>query len=335
MMLVACQTPTHTSTPPVEIVPTASEEREATFTITPSKTPSPSPVPPPLVILWSGENADQAITSDAEEILQTFVLDHGLRLEIREKLTIDELVDDVVVVVAVPPAVGLAEFLSSRPEISFIALDVPDLERADNLFVIGSDSTHPDYQGFLAGYIAAIITEDWRVGVISISDTFAGQAARQAFIYGGKYFCGLCLQNYPPYHNYPVYVEIPSSSSKEEWYAAGDFLLTMDVETIYVVPGAGDETLLEYLAQQGINLIGGISPTEKLSPNWVATISPDLSYGLREMLPYVLEGNVPEDLSLPILIINENPALLSPGRKSNALVVLADLEEGLIYTGVD
>jgi hypothetical protein len=103
--------------------------------------------------------------------------------------------------------------------------------------------------------------------VISVSDTAEGIAARTGFINGVVYFCGTCRQIYPPFFDsqnqliqYPLFVELPSGAAENEWEAAADSLLSRSVDTIYVAPGAGGESLLSYLAQAGVKLVGGSPP---------------------------------------------------------------------------
>jgi hypothetical protein len=115
--------------------------------------------------------------------------------------------DGLQLIVALPPDPGLAALIAAAPETQFLAVNIPGLEPAPNLSQIQAQGVRPDQSAFLAGYLAAAITQDWRAGVISL----AGDAtARLGFTNGVYYFCGLCRPAYPPFPNpgYPLSVEL-------------------------------------------------------------------------------------------------------------------------------
>ena len=120
---------------------------------------------------------------------------------------------------------------------------------------------HPDQQGFIAGVIAAMLSNDWRVGVISLSDTVEGHAARTGFLNGVVYFCGLCRPAHPPFYEYPLVYELPSTATSAEWQEAANYMVDHDVLAVYVFPQAGDESMLSILAAGKINIISSGEPS--------------------------------------------------------------------------
>jgi len=189
--------------------------------------------------------------------------------------------------------------------------------------------------GFLAGFIAAVVTPEWRVGVISTSNNPAGIAARNGFLNGVIYFCGLCRQTYPPYEDYPLYVELPAGSSPAEWQATADTLRDRLVKTVYVAPGAGDQALLTYIAEADINIIGSSQPPEAIRDHWVASIQPDYLQALQQVWPELVNGTGAAELPTTIEIDAVNASLFSPGRQMLVDEFLNDLQNGYIDTGVD
>ena len=259
----------------------------------------------------------------------------GWRVQVRPSLTQADLGEQVRVVVSLPPDPGLANLAAAAPGTRFVAVGMPDVQPAKNLFVVGAQGDRPDRQGFLAGDIAASITPDWRIGVINREDTGAGKAARQGFFNGATYYCGLCRSTYPPFYEYPLYAELPAQASQAEQQAAADYMIDHAAKTVYVYPGAGDEALLEYLAQNGVNLIGGVTPPQAAQSQWVASIQPDLLKAVRDLWPRLLKGEPGASVDVPLAITNANPALFSPGRQRLAQTTLDDLLAGFIDTGVD
>jgi hypothetical protein len=158
-------------------------------------------------------------------------------------------------------------------------------------------------------------------------------AARQGFVNGAIYFCGLCRPAYPPFYEYPVYVELPTGSTPSEWQAAADFLLERYVRTAYIYPEAGDESLRRYLAEKGVRLIGSEAPLDGLEGSWVASLRPNLLPAVFESVPALLNGENSLDLPAPLQISDINPDLFSTGRQRLAEEILSDLLAGYIGTG--
>jgi len=329
-LLVACnQAPaTPTATPDLIILPTDTPEVLPTTTAT--YTPAPS-----LAVLLAGPGADMDQAGVLQTLLNDTITASGLHWQVRQQLTPADLTPAVRLVVALPPDPGLAALAAAAPETQFLAVGTPGLEPAANLSMVGALGPRPDQQGFIAGYIAAMLTPDWRVGAITISDSAEGRAARSGFLNGAVFFCGLCNQSYPPFYNYPRYVELPASASSAEWQAAANHMIDYYVETVYVAPGAGDPMMLSTLAAAGINLIGSGVPSEAIQPNWVLSFASDPLGLVQQVLPDILAGQGGLNLPLPLELTQINPQLLTPGKQALAEQVLANLLAGYIDTGVD
>ena len=103
---------------------------------------------------------------------------------------------------------------------------------------------------------------------------------------------------------------------------------------MYVVPGAGNDDLLIYLGEAGINLIGEGTPPNAVEEHWIASIQADFLQGLRQIWPLLLEGKGGETLPLPLALSNINATLFSPGRQRLTAEMMQDLSSGMIDTGV-
>jgi hypothetical protein len=240
-------------------------------------------------------------------------------------------------VVVVPPDPGLAELVAAAPDTQFLALGIPGLEAAPNLTIIGGEAGRPDQQGFIAGVIAAMLSADWRVGVISLSDTVEGRAARTGFLNGVIYFCGLCRPAHPPFYEYPLYIELPSTATSVEWQEAANYMVDHNALTVYVYPQAGDEAMLSILAAGKINIISGGEPPQAALSSWVVSLTTDPMSLIQSKVKGLLDGSVSNGQSLvvPIQLTHINPLLLSPGKQRLAEQILSDLQAGFIDTSVD
>jgi hypothetical protein len=259
----------------------------------------------------------------------------GLRWQVRQRLEPEDLNQALRLVVVLPPDPGVANLAAAAPGTRFLAVDIPGLQPSANLSMISAQGGQWDQQGFIAGVMAAMLTPEWRVGVLSVGDTVEGRSARSGFLNGVVYYCGLCRPAYPPFYSYPLYIELPAEASSAEWQAAADYLIDRQVEMVYVYPDAGDDGTLRYLAQAGIKLISSRLPPDDLRPSWVASLGSDLLAAVLEILPQLLEGNAEAIYPLPLEILQVNSDLFSPGRQRLANEILGDLLAGYIDPGVD
>ncbi len=302
----------------------------------PQPTPTPTPVQP-LAILLAPPEADASLVADLQNLLSDLSSQAGLRFQVQPGLTVSEFEDETKIVVAVPPAAGIAELASAAPETQFLAVKLPEVEGGPNISVIRSRD-RPDWRGFSAGYLAAAITPDWRVGVISESDTPAGNAARWGFANGVIYFCGLCRSVYPPYPDtgYPLAVQLPPNAAQADWQSAVNYFKVWQIGTVYVAPEVAEMGLLNELTQAGINIIGVGQAPPAIKSHWVASLgSENPLEAVREIWSSLLEGRGNQAVELRLTIENANPDLLSPGRQGLVEKMIADLMAGYIDTGVD
>ncbi len=308
------------------------DQTAAPVEVSPTNMPVATEIPtatalPPIVVLLASPEADQSIVETLQAELSQSIPGVGFRFQVRPSLSTEAIVaENIHWVIALPPTSGLTDLVLSSPGTRFLAVGVKELQPAPNLSMIGSDRERFDQQGFMAGYIAAMLTPDWRVGVISIADSDAGQIARKSFITGVKYFCGFCSPTYPPFYEYPLYVQLNSGASTDEWQAAADFLIQRGVTTMYVVPGVGDATLLRYLQGSGIAMIGGVTPPVDVRESWIATLGFPPLEAFYSFWPEFVNGSDGQTISVPLSISDINSTLLSPGKQRLIEEVFAEVQ---------
>jgi len=309
---------------------------EATFT--PAFSPTPSA---PLVILVMPAD----LPADEYDRNQTLVYDlareNGMRFQVRNSLTVDELAfegEALKIVVALSPDPGLASLAAAAPGVQFLAIGIPDLPTAPNLSSVGAGGLPVDQQAFLAGYIAAMLAPEWRVGILSQKDTPGGEAARYAFENGYHYFCGTCLSPdfVQPYYAglYPIIVRIPTDAPENEYTAYADLLLDNFVKAAFVYPEIATPDLLAYMAQYGVLLVGQELPSEDLRGSWIASIRPDLNSAILSIFPELVAGRGGQIFPTPLFLDDVNPELLTDGKLPLVQSVLDGLQNGTIGTGV-
>ncbi len=306
-----------------------------------SPTPEASPTPlQPSLLLVAPIEGDPALKASIQAVLQELASTADLSLLTLESFRPGSIETDIKGLVILPPDPGATSLAQAFPKTPVLAIDLPGLQPGANLSVLPVGDGRPDIQGFLAGYIAAVVTPDWRVGVISQGDVPQGKSSSLGFKNGVIFFCGLCSPSSPPYLTYPVEISLPSQAGEAEIQTAVTSLVNSGVKTVYVAPLVKNEALLEALAQAGLFIIGSQPPPPGLENNWIASVQVDLAEALRMVGADWLAGIdtsmlTDDQATLPVGFFHANADLFSPGRQGLVADLQAELLNGYIDTGVD
>ena len=335
LFLAACSSNQVGSTP-TEFAITS--DLGATQTLSPTVTATIAPtetIEPAHMLLVAPDEASLPQRAELEATLKELATTAGLGFEVSPVLTPANLTPGLKLVVVLPPDPGLAGLTEAAPDTQFLAIGVPGLTPGANLSLISPGGFPADEMGFLAGYLSAVVTPEWRVGMVGVSDTEPGVQTRQGFLNGVEFFCGLCQQTYTPFYTYPMYVELPAAANPTEWQAAADVLVDKAVRTAFIAPGAGDEALLAYLAGAGVQLIGTSSPPPDAQDQWIASITPDIISPLIAIWPELLAGNGGLSRPASLTIGDINPELFSSGRQRLVEKMVESIASGVIDTGIN
>lgn len=306
---------------------------------TPTHTAMPSPTATqatPQVILLAPPGHDEAMVEHLGDLLAGLAESEGLRFQTVSSLNPAELHEGIKLVVALPPDPGISELAVASPETQFLVINNPDLKAGVNISTVNATGNNPDQIGFAAGYLAAVITTDWRVGVLSEQDTPEGNEAQQGYTNGVIFFCGLCRPVYPPFPipGYPLSAQLTDTSSETEWQTAIGNLQIWNVGTVFVDPEIANEDLYQALADAGMNIIGTGEPPPGLKDHWVASIGAgDPIETVGSLWSDLIQGEGGVQVDLPITLQNVNPDLLSSGREALVEEMLGELSQGYIDTG--
>jgi hypothetical protein len=203
--------------------------------------------------------------------------------------------------------------------------------------IIGPEGIREDKVAFMSGYVAALVTPNWRIAQISLESSGEGRAASTAFVNGGKFFCGLCRPSYPPFESYPKSLAI-DSPSQEAVSSAVEQLGSQGITTI-ALPSQLSEALSVDVAANlqtaSFLWVGPIKPAGAPSESWIASIQPDPGSVIREVITQLNEGQDDIRRAMPLRIFDIQPDILSEGKLRLVEAILEDLEQGIIDTGVD
>ncbi|MBT3337245.1 MAG: hypothetical protein HN855_09040 [Anaerolineae bacterium] len=314
------------------VEPTAIPTLESTATPLPEPTLTPTPEIP-LALLVVPVDMDQ----ETSDLYQTLVYDlaqsAGMRFQVRNTLTAEDLEPSLRVVIALPPDPGIMMLAPAAPQAQFLTVNIPDMVAGGNVSVL-ANTDRPDIAAFLSGYIGAMITEDYHTGLMVPKDDPVGQVMLAAFRKGQEYYCGLCQPWAGPFNDYPLFVEIPADAPLGEYNAYADYLINNTVETMYVSPQLATPELLTYLSSNGILVVSDLSPQKKTG-NWVATIQPDVIHAIEFTWPQLLAGAGGQNIISPLILVDVSSEHLPPGKEQEARDILAQLQAGYILTGVN
>ncbi len=213
--------------------------------------------------------------------------------------------------------------------VQFLAVNIPNLTAGGNLSVLAPDS-QVDLPAFLAGYIAAMITEEYHIGMIIPQGDVDATRAFNAFSNGMTYYCGLCHKFFVTPFGYPQYVEIPADEDPSRYGGYANVLINdRDVDTLYIYPSLAKDDFLSYVGTTGALLIGTSMPVPRPG-GWVATIAPDTIKAIQLAWPNLTAGKGGLNVQSPLGLADVDSTLLSPGRERLAKETLEALIAGRI-----
>jgi hypothetical protein len=190
----------------------------------------------------------------------------------------------------------------------------------------------------MAGYIGAMITDDYRIGMLLPKDDPDAQKALQAFKDGMIYFCGTCRPfHFPAFciaenllYCYPQIYPIPADETPDRYGGYANYLINdRKVNTMYVYPSLAKDDFLTYLGTLGVQQIGVSMPVSRPA-SWVATIQPDVIKAIQQAWAQLTAGQGGLNVQSPLGLSDVDQALLPPGQQQNAQQILDALVAGQI-----
>jgi hypothetical protein len=298
-------------------------------TETPTQVPLPvvTDTPPPalpLVLLFAPPESDPAIAAAAAELAAGFAASNGMQFEQRSVLDTTQLPANLSKLIVLAPDPGAAALAAAAPQASVIAVGFDPGAETSNMQTLQGAGSGSDEIAFIAGYVAALTADDWRMGMLHTGESL-GQV--DDFLAGAEYYCGSCAPVAPPYNDYP---QAAAATDEQNWQPAADQLIFQSVRVVYLAPELEVSGAAQYLVSYGILIIGSGPPPADVAANWLASVGGvDAATALREQLPLALAG---QPLTAPssLAISNANPSYLSEARLAHVQTIINDLLGGFI-----
>jgi len=292
------------------------EETKASAPTAVETVPSPSPTPSPelpVAVLVFGESADPWTVERLQVVLEELTAESSLGLVVQEGFSGESLAPNVRVLVGLNvdfDPVGLA---GANPGVSFVFVDQAGLAPIGNLSVIGDPTLTQQRQSFMAGYLAALISSDYKVAGLIPADQPLTAIMTDAFVIGAEFFCGVCNPLYPPFQNFPQWELLPVEYAADGFQPVVDTLVVNGVEVLYVQGQLASPEMLTYLSNNNLKVVGDESP-DMLRNNWVGTVRTDPGPALIELWPGLLEGAAGVQVPFAIILTDTGAGLVSEGR---------------------
>ena len=321
VLLGACGSPTPETPPPPTAVPT----------ITPLPTVTMMPTPStPLAILLLPADMDKTASDLYQKTVYDLAQQSGFRFQVRNTLSPTDLADPTLkVVIVLPPDPGVASLAPTAPGVQFLAVNIPNLTAGGNLSVLAGDS-QVELPAFLAGYVGAMISDEYHIGMIIPKDNGDAQRAFNAFSNGMTYYCGLCRTFYLTEIGYPTYIEVPADEDPTRYGGYANVLINdRKVYALYIYPSLADADFLSYIGTQGVMLFGTSMPDPRPG-GWVMTIRPDTIKAIQTAWPNLISGQGGQNVQSPLGIADADPTILTPGKLRLAQETLDSLLAGRI-----
>jgi hypothetical protein len=319
--LSACKGSAAETPKPPTAIPTNTPPPTATMIPTPST---------PLAILVLPADMDKAASDLYQKTVYDLTQQSGFRFQIRNVLAPADLADPTLkVVIILPPDPGVASLVSTAPGVQFLAVNIPDLTAGGNLSVLAGDS-QVELPAFLAGYVAAMVSDEYHIGMIIPKDNADAQRAFNAFSNGMTYYCGLCRTFYLTEIGYPTYIEVPADEDPKRYGGYANVLINdRKVYALYIYPSLANADFLSYIGTQGVMMIGTSMPDPRPG-GWVMTVRPDTIKAIQSAWPNLIAGQGGINVQSPLGIADVDSTILTPGKLRLAQDTLNGLLAGRI-----
>lgn len=298
----------------------------------PTARPTPST---PLAVLIVPKDMDKVLSDAYQSTVYNLAQGSNLRFQVRNAFTTGDLDPSLKIVVALPPDPGIAALAAAAPKVQFLAINIPGITAGNNVSTLATNS-RVDVSAFVAGYTAAMLSDDYRAGMIMPKDDAIAQAAAAAFANGMAYYCGMCGQFLQYGVPFPQFVAIPAADAPTRLGGWANFLVgTQKVNAVYVYPDpkVGVQQLYDALGQTGVQIISVTVPNPKPA-GWVMAIRPDEVKAIQSAWPMLLAGQGGQAVPSPLGLAEVDPSFLSLGKERLVQQVLDDLQSGRLATGV-
>jgi hypothetical protein len=281
-----------------------------------------------VVILLTTADSDRYALTQIENNLNALVEEAGLKSETQEMSSF-QMMSNVSLVIGIGDGIDINNLAIEYPEVSFVAVDNQTAQPSSNLSVIGDPIVDQQRRAFMAGYLAGLISDDYKVGALVPSDSSASEMVIDSFVTGVQFYCGLCKPHYPPYQTFPQWQTISTEDLQGTYQIVLSDFVTNGIEVLYVHGDLVSESLLTEIDTLGIKVVSDAGP-ETSRNNYAGSILSDPGPALIKLWSDLLTKQAGVRLPASIALVERNSEVVSEGRYLLFEEMVMDLQEGLI-----
>lgn len=182
---------------------------------------------------------------------------------------------------------------------------------------------------FIAGYLSAVISNDWRVGGLLPVLDYNGTGADKVFQNGVEFMCGRCSPTYGPIVNFPVTANLSTPEDNDRTLQAFGEISTNKINTLFLPSDYLFDDLVILLRQSDVTIISDTGADQNQS-DWI-------DYAIIDNLSDLILESIsePEQNEITKIIpvnysINSYSAELSPGKNEFISKMMSSLQSGFI-----
>lgn len=260
----------------------------------------------------------------AQNMLQKFAGNQELTFSVVDDLNPEQIKNSVLVYLPRPDS-NWPDIANQNPETKFIIVSDQILELPANTFQI---YTPHDELIFVAGYVSALISNDWRTAAIVTDKSVNGSPAGEIFSNGVRYLCGLCAPIFAPVVFFPSIATVAEGDDTSSVLLSFSQIANNRPNVVYIDTSLITMDLTTELRQNGITIVG--QKTVDASHNDM--IDTLIGYDTSKALQSLLDNNLSsaEQKIKTSFKIQSQGSQLSVGKMSNLELVLTDLYNDLI-----
>ncbi len=270
---------------------------------------------------------DPVLVQQAQAAIGDLAASTGIVFQSQPDLQSADLPQDLAYLVwlGAPSAEDLTAATTLASTARIVAPGVDGYSPQPNLTLLQPPPDADLQSAFLAGFTAALITEDYRVASLVEDSSDRATAVADAFRAGAEYYCGLCRPERPPFEAYPLTFSYTFTSGSPASLLSGT-----GVQTVFLPPELAEAHTVADLADAGITLVGTIPPPPEASQHWAATFQPAPLAAVEAAWPEITGSSPPATVTMPITVQDVNDSLLSQGRLRLVIQTQNDIAMGLI-----
>ena len=323
--ITACQPEfTETPRPIAETTEPAPAIEEFSTTVAPTPTEALS-----SVILLTSPESDPGSASQIQAALNQMISEEEPVSLVQGHLSPEMITPAVKIVIGVGPNLNMVDLAKANPDVSFVVVDDPAALPSGNLSVIGDPVIERQHQFFMAGYLSALISEDYKAAALIPLNDEDSNAMIESFMVGAEFYCGVCNPLHPPYNDFPYWQMLSVENLTSGFEPVIDSLVNYGVEVFFIPDVLVSSELLSYVASFGLKVVSDGEP-DMARNNWVGTVTVNKGEALIELWPQIISKS--EGVKVPggILLTDTDAGQVSEGRSRLFDEMAADLQAGLV-----